>query len=151
MLAAIRGSGVVQLHIAPIGGHWASMPTYGSLVQGGLEGHPMFCVVLWAAIGQRIEAQSSKGRVWRYVDDIVVHAHLSDIPRIVQAISEGVTCELGGNLDKSKSALRAPWCAGKPWEAGPDELRWATSAAALGGEASEPILPIQEDGHTILG
>ena len=74
MLAAMWSSGVVHLHFAQLTGHWAALPTYGSLLQGGLEGHPMFCVVLWSAIGPRTQALQGRNRVWLYVDDLVVHA-----------------------------------------------------------------------------
>ena len=58
-----------------------------------------------------------------YVDDIVAHAPLNDLPRLIQAISDGVTIELGSNLSKKKSALHAPCLAGKPWREWPDELK----------------------------
>ena len=63
MLAAMWGAGVVHLHIAQLSGLWSSLPTYGSLLQVGLEGHPMFRVVLRAAISQRVEILKSRGRV----------------------------------------------------------------------------------------
>ena len=96
MLAAMWSSGVAHLHVAQITGRWAAMPTYGSLLQGGLEGHPMFCVVLWAAIGARIQARQGQSKVWLYIDDIVAQAPEPELPHVIRATGEGATQGLGG-------------------------------------------------------
>ena len=77
----------------------AALPTYGSLLQGGLEGHPMVCVVLRAAIDERIQAIRGEYKVWLYVDDIALHAPLFELPGQIQAVENVVTQELGGLLN----------------------------------------------------
>ena len=117
----------------------------------------MFCVVLWSAIGPRIEALRGQDRAWLYVDDVVVHAPFAETPSIVQAIDQGITQGLGGHLNTSKSALHVPCLARRPWQDWPCERRetLARKATPLATrppeEIDSPILPAQEDGLTILG
>mgnify|MGYP000152369711 CR=1 FL=1 len=52
------------------------MLAFGSLLQGGLDGHPVFCIVI-AVVLVRISADSriapvwAEIRVWAYVDDLL--------------------------------------------------------------------------------
>jgi hypothetical protein len=56
LLAAMWATQEVTLHVQQQGNHWMSVMLYGSLLQGGLEGHPRFCVVLWDAMETRLRA-----------------------------------------------------------------------------------------------
>ena len=125
--------------------------------RGGLEGHPMFCVVLWAAIGARTQAVQRRNKIWLYVDDAVTHAPSLELP-----VDAGVTHDLGGHLNTPTSAFHAPCLVGTPWTQWPDELKATTARGSVapgpmelpehaGDAAQEHTPPIQEDGLTILG
>ena len=55
---------------------WHMIVIYGSLLQGGLDGHPIFCVIM-AAVLRRLATHRDVAnewgsiRVWAYVDDLV--------------------------------------------------------------------------------
>ena len=135
----------------------AALPTYGSLLHGGLEGHPRVCVVFWAAIGECSQAISGEHTVWLYVDDIVLHAPRSELPGLTQSVESGVTQELGGMLNKTKSVVRALCFAGAPWAQRPPDFKQATAASEpnpTSPPASDgygPTRPTQEEDLAILG
>ena len=58
------------------GGGWHCLFVYGSLLQGGLDGHPVFFLVIGVMILKirhdgRISAQWHELLVWIYVDDLL--------------------------------------------------------------------------------
>jgi hypothetical protein len=57
-------------------GCWTHNEATGSLLQGGHDGHPAFCVILWHYLRKHLGTRVSDPtlRIWLYVDDIVVQA-----------------------------------------------------------------------------
>jgi hypothetical protein len=109
MLAAMWATHAVKLHAQQRGGQWAALQAHGSLLQGGLEGHPMFCVVLWDAIESRLTAASgSKHRMWLYVDDITIHCPVPELRQLITIVESAVNDDLQGELNRKKSAMHLP-------------------------------------------
>ena len=59
------------------GVEWHALVIYGSLLQGGLDGRPVFCIVIGIVMSQvsldgRVSPWWSEVLLWIYVDDIVL-------------------------------------------------------------------------------
>jgi hypothetical protein len=76
ILAGQWQNGHVSMLTERTPGCWTHNQTTGSMLQGGHEGHPAFCVILWHFLRQHlgVHATDPRTRIWLYVDDIVVQA-----------------------------------------------------------------------------
>ena len=120
-----------------------SLWIYGSLLQGGHEGHPAYCLVmaavLAAATADRRVQQHDSCRFWLYVDDVVLQAELSIFGSVVMALSDALAA-WSLVAKPSKSAVHVPSLAATPTE------HWPPEFASL-----SEILPLSVEGLTILG
>ena len=126
------------------GAGWHVMVIYGSLLQGGLDGHPVFCLVIGvvaAKIGSNVGLAHFWKRVtyWMYVDDMLFQCpieHVAQMMGVVRCVLEDFALV----LQTTKCQLHIPALAAVPEEA------WPEAARALA-----EVLPIAHVGLTVLG
>ena len=90
-------------------GVWLRQQVTGSLLQGGHDGHPTFCITLWHHI-QRAMGQLTddpRVRLWLYVDDIVIQAAPAAWPDVWQTMTAALR-EAHFELCPGKSAWYCP-------------------------------------------
>ena len=98
---------------------WLRQQVTGSLLQGGHDGHPTFCITLWHHI-QRALGPLADGpiiRLWLYVDDIVLQASPTAWPDLWQSMTIALR-EAQLELCPDKSAWYCPTSnppAEEPW------------------------------------
>ena len=123
---------------------WHVMMIYGSLLQGGLDGHPVFCVL----IGVVLMHIRSDGRVstfwaligvWLYVDDILFQCPLQHVHALYEVINEALA-RFHLRLQRRKCGAHIPALAGIAMN------DWPADALALQG-----ILPVSPESLVILG
>ena len=51
-LAEMWAPGKVQIHVEVANSQWKPIPVYGSLLQGGQDGHSVFCLVMSIALAR---------------------------------------------------------------------------------------------------
>ena len=116
----------------------------GTLLQGGLGGHPIFCLV----IGVVLVAANVDGRirgiwqaigVWAYVDDVLFQCPRTGVAALMEVVAE-VFQRFKLRLQRAKSLIHIPALAATAVE------EWPEDARALG-----EVLPIAPTGLTILG
>ena len=123
---------------------WHVLFIYGSLLQGGLDGHPVFCLVISVIIHRvsqnpAIKARWNTIKCWIYVDDMLFQAPLDSLPVLMEVL--GRTLEaFSMKLQTQKSRLHIPELAGIPAD------EWPAHAQHLGD-----LLPLSPEGLTILG
>ena len=136
-------AGRVVLHVEQPSGIWEAMPVYNSLLQGGLDGHQIYCLLMadlvstiTAQLGQDVAAQT---RIWIYVDDILIQtppAHL----QCVLALTEEWMSAHALRLQRGKCQVHIPGHSGKALQQLPQHI-----ADAIAGLQWSP------HGITILG
>ena len=123
---------------------WRLILIYGSLLQGGLDGHPIFCLVMAVfldrlAANQIVAVRWAEVRVWDYVDDLLFQCPVSLVATLLQAV-EAELRRLSLRLQARKCRIHIPSLASTP------VTDWPAAVRELGN-----ILTISEDGVTILG
>ena len=123
---------------------WHMLYVFGSLLQGGLDGHPVFCIV----IGVVMMHVSKDGRVasiwafigvWIYVDDLLLQCAVQHVKVVIDAVVEVLaTFKMG--LQRRKCSIHIPALASVELD------EWPAAARAL-----EHILPLSAEGLVILG
>jgi len=123
---------------------WHMLIIHGSLLQGGLDGHPVFCLVVSVVLGKirndgRISAYWLQISIWAYVDDLLMQCP-PQLLRILIAVVTDVLATFQLQLQHGKSCAHIPAQAGKPLTEWPEEAR-----------VIEGVLPISINGIVILG
>ena len=126
------------------GQSWHMLIIYSSLLQGGLDGHPVFCVVVCVVLVKirsdgRIEAVWLHIAVWAYVDDLLLQCPPQHL-RILIAVVTDVLASFQLQLQHRKSCAHIPALAGKP------VAEWPAEARVIEG-----VLPISINGIVLLG
>ena len=120
------------------------MYVYGGLLQGGLDGHPVFCVVMGVMLvhissDSRITARWCMVKVWIYVDDIVFQCPQFLLQLLLEVLADAMR-PLNFQLQRRKCRVHIPALAAEPLE------QWPPEALAL-----QELLPISTEGLTVLG
>ena len=86
---------------AGLAGHgWHVLYIFGSLVQGGQEAHPAFCLIIAVVVeeaSKRITAAGIWAYFWTYVDDITLQAAVQHMAVVLHVVAEELAkfrCEL---------------------------------------------------------
>jgi hypothetical protein len=117
---------------------------FGSLLQGGADGHPTFCLLM-AVVLVRVGADGRLAgceafyRFWLYVDDVVVQCVLR-LFRVVVEVLRDALAELQLELKHEKSMVHVPALAATAVEEWPSDFR-----------ALKDVLPLSTDGLLLLG
>ena len=125
-------------------GGWHVLYIYGSLLQGGLDGHPVFCIVIGVMLvrvssDDRIRPSWTMVKVWLYVDDIVFQCPIALLQLLLQVLADAMR-PLNFELQRRKCRVHVPALAARPLE------QWPPEAQAL-----QELLPVSPEGITILG
>ena len=125
-------------------GGWHVLIVYGSLLQGGLDGHPVFCVVIGVMLVHvssdgRITARWREVKLWIYVDDIVFQCPPALLQLLLEVLAD-VMRPLNFQLQLRKCRVHIPALAAVPVE------QWPAAAQSL-----RQLLPISPEGLTVLG
>ena len=117
---------------------------FGSLLQGGLDGHPIFCIVMAVLLvrvsaNQNMASQWKNVRVWMYVDDVLLQCAVSTVRALMAAVHDEAG-RLRLRLQVRKCHMHIPALAAVPLEDFPTDIR-----------SLQDILPIAVEGITILG
>ena len=124
---------------------WRCVVVVGSLVQGNLEGHPTFCIVLAVVLirfSGRLPVDVRKVLYhWEYVDDIVWQVPLAYV-RVVITVFEACAQEANFVLQRSKTFFHVPAYAHMEVE------QWPQEARSL---VTEGICAADVDGIALLG
>ena len=95
--------GHVHIHVETAANHWTRIPVYGSLLQGGQDGHSVFCLVISIALTRatavfaatataRETANGPTAPLWRlishwaYVDDVLLQIPLDILGQALRVI-----------------------------------------------------------------
>ena len=108
---------------------WHAFNIHGSLIQGNLEGHPAFCVVIAVALRAVISDSRLvqwKGRIrhWLYVDDWVMQVPL-EAAALLMEIVVAATAARSMELQLPKCAFHIPALSVKP------VAEWPVAAVTL--------------------
>ena len=124
---------------------WHCFKILGSLVQGDVEAHSIFCVVI-AIVAARVHADTRipatarrSLRSWLYVDDWVLQAKVHFLAILFEVIREHAA-PLGLSLQARKYQVHVPALIDVPSEEWPAELL-----------SFVDIVPHQQHGFTLLG
>ena len=108
-LATQWQNGQTTLLIEDRPGIWARRNVSGSLLQGGHDGRPTFCITLWHHIercmGHLLDDPSL--RIWLYVDDVVIQAAPAAWPDVWAGLTAALS-EAKFELCAAKSAWYCP-------------------------------------------
>ena len=121
---------------------WHVLHIYGSLVQGGQEAHPTFCLIIAVVIDEtrkRLTVIGIWAFFWTYVDDITTQAAVSNLPLVLQVIAEELArfrCE----LQPRKCSVFVPAVTDS------DQQTWPPGLAELANH-----IPVSTEGITLLG
>ena len=103
-LAAMWAPGHVHIHVETATNQWTRIPVYGSLLQGGQDGHSVFCLVISIALSRatavfaataaaRETANDPTAPLWRlvshwaYVDDILLQIPLDILGQVLRVVN----------------------------------------------------------------
>ena len=115
---------------------------FGSLIQGGQEAHPTFCLIIAVVIeeaGKRLRAVGVWAFFWTYVDDITLQAAVANMIAVLQVVSE--------ELAKFRCTLQPSKCvAFVPAVTNSDQHTWPPGLADLAN-----FVPVSTEGITLFG
>ena len=131
---------MLPIYVETAPNKWSKRNLYGSLLQGGQDGHPVFCLALAMALTraiQRFEGHAicheqqgapARARMWRqvtywaYVDDITIQAPVEVLACTLQLPKEEMAT-LNLLLEPSKCKCLVPALTGVTPEMWPPQLR----------------------------
>ena len=114
MLAAQWRSMQLQLWLQDAEGTgWHVLIIYGSLLQGGLDGHPVFCVVIAVVLvtiagDGRVAHFWKQVYLWVYVDDLLFQCPVPHTATLLQVVEDALQLfQLRPQRQKSKLHIPA--------------------------------------------
>jgi hypothetical protein len=114
-LATIWAGGATMVYAQSAECVWTGFAIRGSLIQGCVEAHPLFCLVIGEALARVAPCgtmREQRGwKYWLYVDDIVLQVDCASLATIFATLLRYLAL-IGLDLQPSKCAVHVPAAAG---------------------------------------
>ena len=118
----------LQLFLQDAGGNgWHKLTIYGSLLQRGLDGHPVFCLVIGVVL-QHVSAHQAVREswhlvvVWIYVDDMLFQCPIELVQQLMVAVEETLI-KFSLKLQRAKCKIHVPALASTPLAEWPETAK----------------------------
>ena len=118
---------------------WTAMRAVGSLIQGGPEAHPVFCLVMAVILQDSQQRLQIQALIWAFVDDVTLKIAPSNLRDALLTMRDAMAHQ-GCELQPKKCHICIPALHGSDESTWPNDLRAAASMGFTVCNSSIPLL-----------